>query len=179
MSPTTRRALKPGGPAAQRELAALLDAIWVSEVIRPSKFLIVAAPDLGDGSAVDNRAGGFSDLEPNWGERVVRLSDVLLRVLAHGGEAWVLTRCQVGSSNLFLARLRERAVESGMANHLRTAEVEALPAAGVYGDGFTLAGPIAFSERGPDFAGEGVVFDLDPVSARRSSIRASFEGLLT
>jgi hypothetical protein len=178
-SPPTRRALKPGGPAARYELAALLGAIWVGEVVRPSRFLILAAPDLGDGPALDNRAGGFSGLEPNWGERVVRLSDVLLRVLTHGGEAWVVARRRPESPNLLLARLRERAAESGSAGRLRTAEVEALTAAGVYADGFTLAGPIAFTEAGPDFAGEGVVFDLDPASDRRESLRTVFEGLFT
>jgi hypothetical protein len=178
-SPHTRRTLKPGGPAAKHELAALLDAIWVGEVVRPSRFLVLAAPDLGDGPALDNRAGGFSGLEPNWGERVVRLSDVLLRVLAHGGEVWVLTRRRPECPNLLLARLRERAAESSSDGRLRTAEVEAMAAAGVYGDGFALAGPIAFGETGPDFVGEGIVFDLNPASDRRENLRAVFGGQFT
>ncbi len=178
-SPALRRTVNPGGPAARHSLAALLTAVWAGELIRPSKFLILAATELHDGPALDNRAGGFSGLEPAWGERVIRVSDVLLRVLKHGGEVWALTRRRADGPNLFLARLRARAAENGLSLRLRTAEPEALPAAGLYGDGFTLTGVFALAETGPDFAGEGIVFEPECAADRRSKLRATFEGLLT
>ena len=180
MNPSpVRRTIKPGGPAGRHELATALNAVWVGEAVRPSRFLIVAATDFADGPAFDNRAGGFSGLEPSWGERVVRVSDVLLRVLEHGG-AGLGTHPPPGRSPKPAPRPPPRAAaESGSIDRLRTAEVEALPAAGVYGDGFAVAGAVAFADAGPDFAGEGVVFEIDPVTDRRDTLRTVFEGLFT
>ncbi|MFO0822553.1 MAG: hypothetical protein U0792_05435 [Gemmataceae bacterium] len=173
--PLLRRTLSPGGPAARRELAALLNSVWASEAIRPGKFLLLASPDLVDGPALDNRSGGFSGVEPGWGERLVRVSDMLLRSLAHGGEVWGLHRRR-DATNLFLARIRERAAEAGLMARLRTAELDALPAAGLYGDGFALGGEVAFTETGLDFAGASVVFELNPGAERLAKLRAAFEG---
>ncbi|MCC7066695.1 MAG: hypothetical protein IT456_28125 [Planctomycetes bacterium] len=156
----------------------LLTSIWTAEAIRPSRFLLLAVPDLFEGQALDNRAGGFSAMEASWGERIVRISDMLLRALAQGGDVWVLTRRRADGPNLLLARLRERAVEVGLGSRFRAAEAESLPAAGVFGDGFALTGAVAFTDTGPDFAGEGVVFELDPAAGRVSNLRTTFEGLL-
>ena len=174
-----RRAISPGGPAARHALGTLLTAVWAAEVVRPSAFLLLAATELHDGPALDNRAGGFSGLEPAWGERVIRVSDVLLRALKHGGEVWAFTRRRADGPSLFLARLRARAAESGFAARLRTAEPEALPVNGLYGDGFAVAGALALTEAGPDFAGEGVVFEPEFPPDRRAKLRTACEGLLT
>ena len=87
-----RRTLRPGGPAVQQELKTLVATIWAGEAIRPSRFLILSAANLTDGPAPDHRAGGCSGLEPMWGERIIRVSDMLLRTLASGGDAWVFAR---------------------------------------------------------------------------------------
>ena len=176
--PPFRRTIRPGGPAARHELALLVTSIWAAEAMRPSRFLLLAAPELADGQALDNRSGGFSALEASWGERVVRISDMLLRVLAQGGEVWLLTCRRTDGPNLLLARLRERALEVGRVDRFRAAEAESLPAAGLFGDGFALTGAVAFTDTGPDFAGEGVVFEVDPAAGRVSGLRATFEGLL-
>lgn len=174
---SSRRTLHPGGPAARHELAVLLTSVWAGEAIRPSRFLLIAAPQLADGPALDNRAGGFSTLESEWGERVVRLSDMLLRALSQGSEVWVATRGRSDAPNLFLARVRDLAVEGGLGGRLRTAEPPVLPAAGLYGDGFALTGAVAFGDTGPDFAGEGIVFELDQTGERTTSLRKILEGL--
>jgi hypothetical protein len=155
-----RRPLRPGGPAARHELAGLLANVWACEVVRPSGLLVLAVPQLADGPAVDNRGGSFSGIEPGWDEREVRVSDVLLRTAARGGRVWVVTRRTPDRPNVLLARLRERAAETGATARLRTAELDTLPAAGLFADGFTVRGPILLGEDGPDFLGEAVVFDV-------------------
>ncbi len=173
MSTPVRRTLRPDGPAARHELAGLLGSVWACELVRPSGLFVLAAPQLADGPALDNRGGSFTGIEPGWGERVVRVSDVLLRTAARGGRVWVLTRRTPDRPNVLLARLRERAAEMGATARLRTAELDSLPAAGVFADGFTVRGPLLLGEDGPDFLGEAVVFDPDT-----DATRAAFEGCL-
>src|SRR5437660_491669 len=86
MTAPTRRTLLRNSPAARRELADLLQAIIGAELLRPSRRLWVASAVLADAPVLDNRAGGFTALEPAWGERPIGLIDVLVRNLILGGQ---------------------------------------------------------------------------------------------
>jgi hypothetical protein len=131
-------------------------------------------PSFADGPALDPRAGGFAALEPEWGERRVRVSDVLLRTAVHGGTVWLLTCGRPESENPALARLRERVRDANLAARLRLHQADSLPVAGIYGDGFALSGPVAFADDGPDFAGETVTLELG--DDRLPSVREQLGG---
>lgn len=173
------RTISPGGFAARQELSALLTSVWVAEAIRPSELLVIAAPTLSDGPVLDNRAGGFSGLEPSWSERVLRLSDLVLRVLVQGGEVWLLTREHPDGPNRLLKRVRESAAEAGFTSRLKTAEVKVLPRTGAFGDGYAVTGPIALTDHGPDFIDEVVAFEFPRTGTTRTTLQAAFGGLLT
>jgi hypothetical protein len=178
MSTTARRSLRPAGPAARRELHVLLAALWVAEAVRPSERLILAAPMLADGTALDNRSGTFSGLEPAWGERPIGLAELLAHNLTRGGTVWVVTRRHPDGPNRLLARLRELAGAAGTAARLATAEVTALAPAGLVGSGFALTGGLALTEAGPDHADEGLVLDLGPTAEGwAGTFRNAYEGL--
>jgi hypothetical protein len=174
-----RRLISPGGIAARQHLTQLLANVWVAEAIRPGEFLVIASPVLSDCPALDNRGGEFSTWDSRWGERVLRLSELVLRVLSQGGSTWLITRRQADGPNRFLCRIRESAGEAGFAARLRTAEVDTLPAAGVFGVGYSVTGAIAFADSGPDFLGEAISFEFHPAVNSRSHVQDKFGGLLT
>src|SRR4051794_30703728 len=90
MSAPSRRTLLRNAPGGRRELADLLQAVMVAESLRPSNRLWVASAALADAPVLDNRAGGFSALEPTWSERPIGLIDVLIRNLTLGGRVSVV-----------------------------------------------------------------------------------------
>lgn len=174
-----RRLVSPGGIAARQQLTQLLANVWAAEAIRPGEFLVIASPVLTDCPSLDNRGGEFSIWDSRWGERILRLSDLVLRMLSQGGFTWLITRHQADGPNRFLCHVRESADEAGVAARLRTVELDALPAAGVFGVGYSVTGAIVFGDSGPDFLGEAISFEFHPAVSSRSHLQDKFGGLLT
>ena len=167
MTPPTRRALLRNSPAARREVADLLQAIMVAEVLRPSAQLWVVAPILADAPVLDNRAGGFTALEPSWGERAIGLIDVLSRNLTLGGHVTVV----VGSGpdgDRFLRWLRERAEAVGVATRLEARAATSLPVQGIAGEGFSLSGALAWTATAVSIAEEGITFEAGADAGARA-----------
>src|SRR5947209_19106161 len=167
MTPPASRSLMRNSPTARREAAELLQAIMVAEVLRPSAQLWVVAQILSDAPVLDNRAGGFTALEPSWGERAIGLLDVLLRNLTLGGHVTVV----VGSGpdgDRFLRWLRERAEAVGVATRLETRAATALPVQGIAGEGFSLSGALAWTAAAVSIAEEGITFEVGPDAGARA-----------
>jgi len=171
-----QRPLRPAGPVGRRQLQSLLSGLWAAEVLRPSRLLILALPALSEIAALDNRTGTFSPLEPSWGERIVRLTDILMRNLAWGGEVCIVTHLAPEGPNRLLARLRERADGEGLGAGLRTGECEALPRTGIFGDDFALIGPLHLVDPWPEIAEPGLIYELNPGQPHS---RADFAGVLS
>jgi hypothetical protein len=167
MTAPTRRTLLRNAPAARREVADLLQVIVVAELLRPSPRLWVASPGLADAPVLDNRAGGFTSLEPAWGERAVGLIDVLLRNLTLGGHvAVVVGRGPEGEG--FLRRLRDRADAAGVAARLETHAAPTLPVQGIAGEGFSLSGALAWTASSVTIAEEGITFEAGREAGARA-----------
>jgi hypothetical protein len=170
MSPPARRTILRSSPAARRELGELLQAIATAELLRPSRRLWVASPVLADSPVLDNRAGGFTSLEPAWGERTIGLVDLLVRNLALGAEVAVV----VGDGDegqRFLARLRDAAEAAGVGARLSTRTVPAVTEAGIAGDEFHLAGRLAWSPSAVAIAEEGISFEAGEEAGQRAADR--------
>ncbi len=164
------------GPAARHELTGLLQGLWLAELLRPSAWLLLAAPTLADAVALDNSAGGFSDLEPNWGQRPVSLSELLTRNLLRAGRVAVFSG---PDSEAFLRRLEGRAVDAAVRDRLVIRRVTALPTVGLVGDEYHLAGALTWTDAGPDLVEEGVVLTVGEQASQRGSelFTAAYGGL--
>lgn len=178
---TSRRVVRRGGPASQRELESLLSSLWVAEAVHPSRVLVLIVPLISDGPALDNRGGGFSGIEPAWGERIVSRADLLARNLTFDGEVRLITRpAEDGSSDPFAIRLRELAQDAGSAALFRTGTLDASMPLGIAGDGFVLAGGLKLTESGVDFADESVTLVVgDEASAQASRFLSISGGLIS
>ena len=62
---------------ATHEARDLIEAIFASELIRPSQRLWLVSPWISDLPVIDNTSESFSGLDPDWGARPVLLSEVL------------------------------------------------------------------------------------------------------
>jgi hypothetical protein len=150
-----RRTLLRNAPGGGRELTELLQLIAVAELLRPSRRLWLAAPVLADAPVLDNRAGGFTALEPSWGEHPIGLLELLARNLAFGGEVIAVT---ADAADPFLGSLRA----AGGLGRLTLRSHPSLAVQGIAGDDYFLAGALSWTPAGAAVAEEGVMFEGGP-----------------
>jgi hypothetical protein len=167
MSTQNRRTLLRNTPGAVRELADLLQAVMVAELLHPSPELWVASATLADAPLLDNRAGGFTALEPTWSERPIGLIDVLIRNLTLGGQVLVVVG-KGPDGEQFLRRLRDRAEAAGVSAGLETRAAPAVPVQGIAGQGFFLSGALVWTAAAVTIAEEGITFEAGVEAGTRA-----------
>jgi hypothetical protein len=136
----------------------LLQAIFVGEMLAPSRCLWLVSPWVSDIPIIDNRTGAFDALDSSWGPRVLRLGEVIARALRIG------TTVVVGSRPLrhnrpFLSQLSTAASELGVSSSLLINEAEDLHEKGLLGDDFYLSGSMNLTYGGVELLEETVKFD--------------------
>jgi hypothetical protein len=141
-------------------LRSLLGSLLAAEVLSPSNCLWLVSPWVGDPPILDNRAGTFSAVEPDWPREVIRLHATLESILRRGGRLVAATKPAASQpyNRGFTAAVR-RWRELGLAAVLR--ESEELHEKGMLGDGFFLFGSMNFTDTGVERAEELVSLRTD------------------
>src|SRR5262249_29626431 len=154
------------------DLRALLQALFVGELLAPSEEILLVSPWVSDIAVIDNVDGGFAGLEPTWGAREVRLSEVLACLVSRGTRAFVEVRPDEHNRR-FLQRLHAQAIAGSL--HVRLSQV--LHEKGLLGDRFLLNGSMNFTYSGVHLLDEYVRFDTDAqaIAEARLAFRARWE----
>lgn len=143
----------------QDEVRELLQAIFIGEVLAPSRCLWLVSPWVSDIPVIDNRAGAFDALDSAWGPRVMRLGEAIVRSLRIGTTVVIATR-PVPHNQPFLSQLAVAASELGVSSSLLFHEAEDLHGKGLLGDEFYLSGSMNFTHGGVELLEETVKFDV-------------------
>ena len=124
---------------AERDVEELLQSVFGAELVAPSANLWLVSPWITDVAVVDNRTGGFSGLEPDWGRRAINLVDVLAVLLRRGTQITVATRTDTHNQR-FLRRLETAAESHGLRHRLLILQddEEQLHSKGLLGDDYGL-----------------------------------------
>lgn len=174
MNFTSRRIFKTA-TSSQQEIRELLQFIFVSEVISPGKRVWLVTPWISNVPILDNRSGLFSSLDPNWGQRLVRLNEILMRLVEFGTEVIVVTRpddhCQT-----YVQRLREEIESMGRGDRLVVLWREELHTKGILTSRALLTGSMNLTNNGLDLLDEQVTLDTDPTDIAQG--RINFESYL-
>ena len=128
----TRDLSGPGQTAAIRDL---LQAIFVAELVRPSHPLWITSGWISDIELLDNTAGAFACLQPDWPAAPIRLSSLIEAIVSRGGEVRLVVR-EVEHNKTFVGRLADIRRRYGLAAEWRTDK--SFHAKGLLGDGFCL-----------------------------------------
>lgn len=142
-----------------RQASDLLQTIFASELVFPSKQVWIVSPWISDIPVLDNRANAFTSIVGDWAPTRVRLSAVISHLLRRGTAIQVAAR-PVEHNREFFTQLRRQAAESS--NQLRLSEVDALHEKGILGDGYYLSGSMNLTRNGITFNEEVVHFFTDP-----------------
>lgn len=174
-----RRTIFKTQHVAAREIEVLVQNLLVLEMLAPSQDLWVVSAWVSDIEVIDNRAGGFSAIEPLWPNRWIRLSEVLA-CLAQRGTRVVLAVRSDEHNLAFRRRLTTAAQESAVEDRIRIEvdDADEQHEKGLLGDDFFLSGSMNFTVRGLRVNGEVISLTRDPdeVAAARLSLRERFAG---
>ena len=134
---------------SSNQVADVLQSLFATELLSPSKCLWLVSPWISDAPILDNSAGGFISLEPSWGYRGVRLSEALGRLASIGTQIVIATRPD-DLNDHFIASLHNRVESLGVPDKVvvHRAQEGNLHEKGFLSDRCYLAGSMNFTYKG-------------------------------
>lgn len=161
------------------EIRELLELLFTAELLLPSRCLWIISPWLSDLDLLDNRSDAFSSLDPQWGPRRIRLTEILGRLLENGTHLVVATR--TGQHNdTFLRKLDDLSRAMGASDRLTVYQNDALHLKGILGNDFYLSGSMNLTFNGVELLEEGVTFEtsLEAIGAARIQLLNGYGGVV-
>ena len=165
--------------SARNDVADVLQGLFISEVLAPSTTIWLVSPWISDISVIDNTTGTFDAIgDPDWGQRHVRLAEVLGYVLIHGGFVCVATRPD-SHNDWFLERL-DRQITRSAGSRLTVMRRDELHEKGLLGDHYHVGGSMNFTYGGITVLDEAVRVTTDPnaIAQARLEYHARWGGRL-
>jgi phosphatidylserine/phosphatidylglycerophosphate/cardiolipin synthase-like enzyme len=160
----------------QNLIRELLQLMLLGELMAPSdKRVWFVSPWISDVAILDNRAGAFNAVNPEWGAREIHLVEVGVELMVRGCSLGVAT--SLDNHNLaFLEALDEAAAEIGLSDKLSIVRRENLHTKGILVSRGLLTGSMNISYRGLELNDEAVIYDTSAQSLAQA--RISFESYL-
>lgn len=155
----TRRIFKTA-TTGQDDIKELLQFIFTGELLANSDELWLVSPWISDIIIIDNRSGLFSSLNPSWGCREIRLSEIISQLLTMGAKVSIITR--PGESKIFLNSLTLHLDRLGVIDNLSVILRETLHIKGILTDNCLLTGSMNFTYYGLELNDEQVTFETVP-----------------
>lgn len=171
----SRRIFKRG-TSSQQEIRELLQFVFSAEILSPSERIWLVSPWISNVPILDNRSGLFTSLDPSWGQRQVRLNEILLRLTESKTEVIVVTRPDDHCKN-FVLRLTEDLESVGRGEKLKVLWREKLHTKGILTKDALLTGSMNLTNNGLDLLDEQVTFDTDYKDIAQG--RLNFESYLS
>jgi len=152
---------------SRNSVRELIQTIFATELLSPSRCLWIISPWLRDVPVLDNTTGSFMTLCPDFPIAEVRLSSVLEELLTRGTQIVIATRPDEGNRQV-LDNLRSTGFEHDLIFHERSE----LHAKGIAGDSCSLIGSMNFTYNGLERLTEMLVFQTDRAAVEQ--VRLSF-----
>tara|TARA_B110000196_G_C21038862_1_gene611451 strand:- start:621 stop:1109 length:489 start_codon:yes stop_codon:yes gene_type:complete len=143
--------------AAIREL---LQMMFIGEFLINSESVWVVSPWVGNIVLIDNRAGCFDALNPEWGRREIRLIDVLLSLMSKRAEVILVTR-KNEINEPFLIDIKQRSIDFGVRDQLKVVTKQKLHTKGVLLSESLLVGSMNLTYSGLEINDEWIQYSID------------------
>ena len=175
MSERNRRTImasKAGGKGAVLEI---VEAVFAAELLDPSPDFWVVSPWLSDVPVLDNSAGGYTTLCPDFARSRVPVSQVLAELISRGTRVHVVTRPEEGGP---VVRATEALAGDPSAARLRHVQVDGLHVKVILGKAMALRGSMNLTFSGTQLLDELESFTTDPqeIAEIRVELEANYGG---
>lgn len=148
----------------------LLQGIFAAELVLPSQFLWIVSPWVSDVPVLDNAASTFRPPETAWGQRSVRLAEVLLELGRLGTTVVVATRPD-SHNRLFLDHATQLFTDGGLGDRLSIRFSHELHEKGIAGDAFYLGGSMNLTYNGVEVLEEALYYSTDTDTVAQVRLR--------
>jgi phosphatidylserine/phosphatidylglycerophosphate/cardiolipin synthase-like enzyme len=165
----TRRIFK-SAVTSQNLIRELLQMMFLGELLAPgSERAWLVSPWISNVILFDNRAGGFSSINPEWGSREIRLLEVITDVMVRGTPFGIATSLDDHNDPLIDA-LVTASDEAGLAEKLCIVRRQHLHIKGLLLKRGLLSGSMNLTYRGLELNDEMVVYDATPKTIAEARI---------
>lgn len=165
----TRRIFK-SAITSQNLIRELLQMMILGELLAPGgERAWLVSPWISNIVLFDNRAGGFGTINPEWGNREIRLIEVMTSVMARGTALGIATSHDSHNDPLIDA-LTTAAHESGVSDKLLIVRRQHLHIKGVLLKRGLLTGSMNLTYNGLELNDEMVVYDATPKTLAEARI---------
>ena len=165
------RQIRRAAGGASREIADVLQNVFVAELLARSPCVWIISPWISDIPVIDNAAGGFDAFSSDWGTRPIRFSEVLGRLAQFGTQIVVATR-PVDHNDHFLSNLfgqcRSCGVDDQVSVHRK--DEEHLHEKGILTSRIYIAGSMNLTYRGVELNEEQITVSSDPSTIAQSKL---------
>jgi hypothetical protein len=171
----TRRIFK-SAVTSQNLIRELLQLMLLGELLAPGgERAWLVSPWISNILLFDNRAGGFGSVNPEWGNREVRLVEVAVNLIARGTPLGIATGFDV-HNDAFITTVREAAEEAGLSDQLLVVQRQRLHTKGVLLNRGLLTGSMNLTYNGLELNDEMVVYDTNAKTLAEA--RLNFESYI-
>ncbi|WP_224705152.1 phospholipase D-like domain-containing protein DpdK [Devosia aquimaris] len=171
----TRRIFK-SAVTSQNLIRELLQLMLLGELVAPGgQRAWLVSPWISNILLFDNRAGGFGSLNPEWGNREVRLVEVAVNLIARGTPLGIATSFDT-HNDAFIAAVSEAAEEAGLSDKLLIVQRRHLHTKGVLIKRGLLTGSMNLTYNGLELNDEMVVYDTNAKTIAEA--RLNFESYI-
>lgn len=158
---------------SQNLIRELLQMMFLGELLAPGgERAWLVSPWISNVVLFDNRAGGFSTVNPEWGSREIRLIEVMTDLMARGTALGLATSLDEHNDPLIDA-LTEVAAEGGLTDKLYIVRRQHLHIKGVLLKRGLLTGSMNLTYNGLELNDEMIVYDT--ISKTLAEARINFE----
>jgi len=171
----TRRIFK-SAVTSQNLIRELLQLMLLGELLAPGgERAWLVSPWISNILLFDNRAGGFGSVNPEWGNREVRLIEVAVNLIARGTPLGIATSFDT-HNDAFIATVNEAAEEAGLSDQLLVVQRQHLHTKGVLLKRGLLTGSMNLTYSGLELNDEMVVYDTNAKTLAEA--RLNFESYI-
>jgi hypothetical protein len=177
MTFVTRRIFK-SAITSQNLIRELLQQMILSELLAPGGDRAwLVSPWISNVVLLDNRAAGFSALNPDWGEREIRLIEILVYLMARGTPLGIATSFD-GHNDPLLTALEVAAQDAGVGDKLVIVRRALLHTKGLLLSRGLLTGSMNLTFRGLELNDEHVIYDTtrQPIAQARIAFESYLSG---
>jgi len=140
--------------------AELLQSIFCTELLRPSKKLWLVSPWVSDIEVIDNSGRRFGALDSTWEAGPILLSEFISTYLSRGSDIALVMNFD-RHNNWMVNKLHELSDE--YPEQLTIRQLETIHAKGIVSDHFALTGSMNITYSGVHINSEHIDYTADPV----------------
>jgi hypothetical protein len=148
-----------------RQLKETLSNLLIGSIFSSGDIWLVS-PWISDFDLLDNRSGDWSSLEPGWGTRMVKFSELLILLIESGRRLHLVTNYDK-INDAFIERLEVAMIAS---SSLRVVKSDKLHTKGLLSPSYFLAGSMNFTYSGTHINQEQVQLNADADSIMEAKL---------